>query len=42
MDGTEPSDHGATPVSVASDFDPGSGALMLVLALTLWIRIRAF
>ncbi|HLG17140.1 MAG TPA: hypothetical protein VJH03_21985 [Blastocatellia bacterium] len=39
-EGTGFSDHDATPVSAdgTSDFDLGSGALMLALAFMLWIR----
>ncbi|HLG16513.1 MAG TPA: hypothetical protein VJH03_18700 [Blastocatellia bacterium] len=40
VDGTRPSDHVATPVSAdgTSEFDLGSGALMLALAFMLWMR----
>jgi len=40
VDGTGFSDHVATPVSAdgTSEFDLGSGALMLALAFMLWMR----
>ncbi|MEK6406544.1 MAG: hypothetical protein AABN34_06235 [Acidobacteriota bacterium] len=36
-----PLDQGASPIHARSDFDFGTGALMLALGLFVWTRLRA-